>query len=162
MLPRSDGRTLAVIAVVVATCDQLLKAVVAAELGPSGTNRRIDVAGQWLAIEYTQNRGVAFGLLPQAGSLLTVAAITVLGILIGHYLRTGPRPVWETVGIGAILGGAAGNIIDRIRLGYVVDFIAVGAWPNFNIGDSAITLGVALLLWGWLSPRSSAQAQECI
>ena len=159
---RSDGRTLAVIAALVAFCDQLSKAIVAAELGQRGAGERIDIAGKWLAVEYAENRGVAFGFLPQAGPLLAVVSAAVLGILLAQYFRSGPRPLLETVGTGAILGGAAGNIIDRVRLGYVVDFIAVGAWPNFNVGDSAITLGVALIVWGLLSPRSTVRAQEGI
>jgi signal peptidase II len=151
VLRRSSAKTLVGIAALVALCDQPTKVIVAAQLGPGGATQRVDLAGQWLALEYAENRGAAFGFMPQAGPLLVAVSIVVLGILLGHYFRTEQRLIWETIGVGAIVGGAAGNVIDRLRLGYVIDFIAIGAWPNFNVADSAITLGVALLLWAWLS-----------
>jgi signal peptidase II len=67
-----------------------------------------------------------------------------------------PHPSWwHTAATGAIAGGAIGNLLDRVRLGYVVDFIAIGPWPNFNVADSAITMGALLLCWGWLRTNVS-------
>ena len=95
---------------------------------------RVEAADGWLALEYTENRGAAFGLLPGIAPVLAVATIAILAALLLHYARQTRPPLWHTLAVGAIAGGALGNLIDRVRLGYVVDFVSVGAWPNFNVG----------------------------
>lgn len=152
---RNDFTALAATAALVFALDQATKAAVLMTIGPSTSQRSIKLAGDWLALEYAENRGVAFGLLSDAGSWLALVAIIVLAALLAHYATTTKPEPWETVAIGAIVGGAAGNLFDRLRLGYVVDFLAVGAWPNFNVADSAITVGAILLLWGWLLPHNA-------
>jgi len=122
-------------------------------IGPGASAPRIEIVGAWIALEYAENRGAAFGLLVGLGPVLAVGSIAVVAVLLLHEWRTVNPPLWQTVGIGAIVGGAAGNLIDRVRLGYVIDYVAIGAWPNFNVADSAITLGVALAIWGWLYCR---------
>jgi signal peptidase II len=73
----------------------------------------------------------------------------VVVILAALYLRSGTPPWWQSIGVGLLAGGAAGNLADRARLGYVVDFVSVGRWPNFNVADSAITVGAVILITGW-------------
>ena len=108
----------------------------------------------WFNITLAHNYGAAFSFLADAGGwqrwFFVVLAIVVSLVLLVWLIRL-PRKEWMTgLGLGLILGGAVGNVVDRIRLGYVVDFIDVhfAGWhyPAFNIADSAITCGVILLL----------------
>jgi signal peptidase II len=140
--------TLVAIAAATAGIDQITKLAVIAALEPT-PSFRVELAS-WLALEYAENRGAAFGLFAGLSPLLAVAAIAIVVALLTHHRREADPPVSQTIAIGAIAGGAIGNVIDRLRLGHVVDFIAIGAWPNFNVADSAITLGALLLIWGWL------------
>jgi signal peptidase II len=146
---RNEAIVLAAIALFVVAVDQLTKGAVTAGLGPGSATSRLDILNEWVALEYAENRGVAFGLFAGFGPLLIVAASAVLVVVIAQFRRAGNPTVWQTVAIGLIAGGAVGNLLDRIRLGYVVDFVAVGPWPNFNVADSAVTVGVVMLLFMW-------------
>jgi len=150
---RSDIATLTGVAASVLLADQISKALLFGLIGPGSGRKVLEILGPWLELKYAENRGMAFGLFPNIGSLVTVAAIAVLAGLLWQFARERQPPLWQTVATGAIAGGALGNVLDRVRLGYVVDFIAVGPWPNFNVADSAVTVGALLLFWGWL--RSS-------
>lgn len=114
------------------------------------TPPRIDILGNWLSLEYAENRGVAFGLLGGLGPLVVIAPLLVLVIIAALYLRSPAPSLWQSLGVGLLAGGACGNLSDRLRLGYVVDFVSVGRWPNFNIADSAITIGAGILIVGWM------------
>ena len=158
---RRIGVPFALAAVVVAL-DQTLKAIVVAALGPDQSDHRIEVLGAILALEYVENTGAAFGALRGQGGLLSALALLTVGALIAYYrtLATPSRPI--TLALGLLLGGAMGNLADRLRLGYVVDFVAVGVWPKFNLADAAITVGVVLLGWHLLAPHpgSDLPAQD--
>ncbi len=127
--------------------DQLTKWLVSDRLGPGETSHRYDLLGDVVAVHYVENRGVAFGLFQGQAMIATVLAIVVLALLIRTYRRADAASWRMVCGCGLIVGGAVGNIADRMRLGYVVDFVAVSAWPTFNVADSAITIGVLLLAW---------------
>ena len=108
----------------------------------------------WLNITLAHNYGAAFSFLSDAGGwqrgFFIVLASVVSVVLLVWLLRL-PRQEWRTaLGLALVLGGAIGNLVDRVQLGYVVDFIDVhfGGWhyPAFNVADSAITCGVILLL----------------
>lgn len=129
--------------------DQFTKAWILYSLAPLSPPR-IDLLGRWLSLEYAENRGVAFGLLGGLGPLVVAAPLVVVVIIAALYLRTGAPPVWQSVSVGLLTGGAFGNLADRLRLGYVVDFVSVGRWPNFNVADSAITIGAMILIAGWM------------
>lgn len=135
--------------VIVFIADRLSKAWVLENLTPLQPPR-IDLIGTWLSLEYAENRGIAFGLLGNLGPLIVVLPLAVAAAVALLYLRAVDPPFWQTVGVGLLAGGAAGNLLDRWRLGYVVDFIAVGRWPNFNVADSAITIGALTLIAGWM------------
>lgn len=141
-----------VVAAAVAALDQGTKAWVTAALGPEAGRRVVELLGTLVVFDYVENRGAAFGVLQGAGALLAVLAVAVLGGLVWFCLRQPPGAWWAMVGIGLVMGGAVGNLVDRVRLGYVVDFVAVGWWPRFNLADGAITVGVVCLaiqsLWG--------------
>jgi signal peptidase II len=152
----SDKAGLIAIAASVATIDQLTKLLLVSTIGRSRLEPRIEVVDGWLALEYTENRGAAFGLLSGLVPILTVVSIAILSGLLLHFMRQVRPPLWQTVAIGAIAGGAFGNLLDRFRLGYVIDFVSVGPWPNFNIADSAITIGVMVLIWGSTRPAAAS------
>lgn len=127
--------------------DQATKAVVSDVLGRRADSHRSELLGSLLAFEYVENTGAAFGVLKGQGIILTVIAAAVVVLLIWRYLRGGRSSPLIAVSVGLLVGGALGNVIDRIRLGYVVDFVAVGTFPRFNAADSAVTIGVLLLAW---------------
>ncbi len=95
---------------------------------------------------YILNPGAAFGLLAnKTGFLIVVSIIVVIGIMAGY--RYLPRErVWAHIALGLISGGALGNLIDRIRIGRVIDFLDFRVWPVFNLADTAIVIGALLLI----------------
>lgn len=135
------GKAGAVLLGVVAL-DQLTKRIIEHTVIP-GDERRL-LPG--IQIVNTRNRGVAFGFLPGrhlAVSLLV--SIALLGLLLYFTRHASRRLIWLPTGM--VLGGALGNIIDRLRVGSVTDFIKLPlGWPPFNVADAAITIGVLLLL----------------
>jgi signal peptidase II len=141
---RGIALPLLIVAVII-SADQFAKWLVTSELGPGQPNHRHELLGSVLAVDYVENTGAAFGVLQgQTGILTAVALFVLLGLIIS-YRRVPDPSLFLSIGLGLLLGGAVGNLIDRFRLGYVVDFVAVGIWPKFNVADSAITIGVLLL-----------------
>jgi len=122
--------------------DQLAKAVVRATLyrGESWP------ADGFFRFTHGVNSGSAFGLFPNQTTLLIVASVIAIGFLIYFYRTYSPPSTLLRLAIGLQLGGAIGNLTDRLRLGAVVDFIDVGPWPIFNVADSSIVVGMALLV----------------
>lgn len=134
------GRAAAVAAVGV-VLDQVSKAIVRAEVQPGES---IDLIGGAEIVRVT-NRGIAFGLLDGAGSVVLVIAAIAFAGLLGIFLASAERPgLWLPIGL--LAGGAIGNLIDRIRLGAVTDFIDPPSWPAFNLADVEITVGVVILI----------------
>ena len=141
--------------------DQITKAVVLDRL-PLGVP--VTVIDGWLALTLVLNPGLAFGLLGSVppGWRWVVAALSLvaLAVLARVALRVLPAGGWTgRLAIGLIFGGAVGNLVDRARFGAVVDFVDVywrgWHWPAFNVADSAITVGVALLALRLLNDRST-------
>ena len=155
MPARSDTVALVGLSTAVAVTDQFTKSLIVSAIGAGRLESRVEVVDSWLALEYTQNRGVAFGLLSGLAPILAAASVAILAGLVLLYIRQATPSVWQTAATGLISGGALGNLIDRVRLGHVVDFLSVGPWPNFNIADSAITLGVLILIWGFTRPETT-------
>ena len=117
-------------------------------------NETVPVIDGFLNITYVQNTGVAFGILSSISSpaktiMLSVFTAFAAGVVIVYSLRSSPRNHLLQVALALILGGALGNLYDRLAYGYVIDFLEfyVGSyhWPAFNVADSAITIGVGLL-----------------
>jgi len=125
--------------------DQVAKTLVEANLIPG---EHVEVLGP-LDLTLAHNEGVAFGLASGGGALLialTLAALLFVGVL---FARNPARPgMW--VAVGLLAGGALGNLIDRVRVGHVTDYVDVLSWPPFNLADVAITLGVAVLALSYL------------
>jgi signal peptidase II len=119
-----------------------------------------------LSLSHVRNRGAAFGLLadaglPYQGPLLAVISLLALGAIAAYAWRLPDESRLPRLALAFILGGAIGNLVDRVRFGYVVDFIHVywnqHSWPDFNVADSAISTGVALLLLDMLRPARRAE-----
>ncbi|HJU80809.1 MAG TPA: signal peptidase II [Acidimicrobiia bacterium] len=136
------------LASVVVALDQLTKRWAATTFasGPQS------ILGDFLVFRFTENSGAAFSLLPDAGRLLGLAAVAAVGFI--SYALAKPRPVHEQVAFGLVLGGAIGNLTDRIFRGPgfldgpVIDWIQIPYWPTFNIADSAVSVAIAILLLG--------------
>ena len=134
-------RVVLVMAVVVAL-DQLTKAIVRADVAVGQVNELLP----FLKIGHVHNDGVAFGVLGGGGAVVRVGAFAALALLIGFFARNPGRALlWLPTGM--LLGGAVGNLIDRLRQGYVTDFIQLPHWPSFNVADIAITCGVVVLVF---------------
>lgn len=118
--------------------------------------------GDWMRLTYVRNTGVAFGL--GAGQGLPFAAITAAALLLVVVLALQARNrTWlRSIALGCVIGGAAGNLLDRVRWGSVVDFLDFGfgrnMFPVFNAADSAITVGVALFAWTLLFGHDAHEA----
>jgi len=99
-----------------------------------------------------RNTGVAFGFFPGGGALVLAATAGAVALLLAYFVRHPGRP-WLWLPTGLLLGGAVGNLVDRLRDGAVTDFVKVPLWPAFNVADMAITVGVLALLWVLEGPR---------
>lgn len=109
-----------------------------------------------VGLELIRNRGTAFGLFEGRWftlALILVAVLALVRLLTASNTAQSPTGV---VGAGAMLGGAIGNLIDRLPDGSVTDFIAVGPWPRFNLADTALTTGLVLVIGRQLLPSSSS------
>lgn len=101
----------------------------------------------WVSLTYVTNRGVAFGLFPKWGDLFVgVAMLVVVGIL-AYYVRLALGQWLVELSLGLMLGGAVGNLLDRLFHGHVIDFIDFKVWPVFNIADSCIVIGMVILAY---------------
>jgi signal peptidase II len=104
------------------------------------------------------NPGAAFGILPNQNVLfITTGLLLVIGAL-AIYRKLPPAKKILRIGLGLVLGGALGNLVDRLRFGKVVDFLDFRVWPVFNLADTAIFIGVCLLAWELL--KESGETNE--
>lgn len=98
-------------------------------------------------LTYIMNPGAAFGILPNQKALfITTGFLLIIAVLAG-YRKLPPGRKLLRYGLGLVLGGALGNLVDRLRFGRVVDFLDFHVWPVFNLADTAIFIGVCLLAW---------------
>lgn len=143
-----------VLAVVLAV-DQLTKALVNGAI-PRGGREELVLGA---ALVNVRNTGVAFGALSGGGALVTVVVLLALVALLAYFSRHATRPLaWLPTGL--LLGGALGNVVDRLREGAVVDFVKLPSFPAFNVADVSITFGVLALLWVMERAERRADAPE--
>jgi signal peptidase II len=112
---------------------------------------RIEVFGDMLRISHIRNSGAIFGIMRSSGGYFTVFSLVAAIVLVVVLLLSRRAHGLVKIGLGLVLGGAIGNLIDRLRIGAVVDFIDMGAgdsirWPSFNVADLAITVGVIFIV----------------
>jgi signal peptidase II len=97
------------------------------------------------SIHHVQNSGIAFGLFAGATPLVTALTALAVGWMLVFFARSGSRHPVLPVALGLLIGGSASNLVDRIRLGHVTDFLDFRYWPAFNLADTFICVGVAIL-----------------
>jgi signal peptidase II len=135
----------------------------------------VEFGGQWLPewltwlspyarIVHWYNSGAAFGIFQNGNLVFTILAFIVIGAILYYYRQVEAEDWTLKLAMGLQLGGAAGNLIDRLLMGKVTDFISISVFPVFNIADASISVGVAVLLLGvWLKEREeklkAAQAE---
>lgn len=125
--------------------DQVSKAYVVARLALHESWMPLDFIEPIFRFTHVHNTGVAFGMFQGGGVVFIVIPIIVSAVIVFYY-RELPAQAWLVrLALGLQMGGALGNLIDRLRQGYVVDFFNVEFWPVFNVADSCIVIGVALL-----------------
>ncbi len=141
------------LAVVVLLLDQSTKSLIVAWLdwGESWP------AEGFLRITHARNTGTAFSLFQGHSNILSFVAIFAVAVLLWVYATTGARSFILRVALGLQLGGALGNLLDRLQQGYVTDFLDVGPWPIFNVADSAISVGMVLMVWYFFSARDDKE-----
>jgi signal peptidase II len=123
--------------------DQILKIIVIKNLQ---LRQSIPIIQDIFHFTYTQNTGAGFGVFQGKTSLLIWFSIIVIGIIFFLYDKI-PKNKCAQLSVAAILGGTFGNLIDRINLGYVIDYLDFRIWPTFNIADSALTIGIIGLIF---------------
>jgi signal peptidase II len=133
---------LATVAVAAVLADQITKRVVTHTLGLDEAQHVIGP----LSIHHVQNSGIAFGLFSSATAGVTVVTSIAVVWMLVFFARSGSRHPVLPAALGLLIGGSVSNLLDRIRLGHVTDFIDFRYWPAFNLADSFIVVGVAILL----------------
>jgi signal peptidase II len=142
--------------------DQLTKAWLTSFLAPGES---VDVLGDLVRLVHARNAGGLFGFLQGQALPFAIVSMVVVGLIVLYHAR-GHRDPYLSITLGLLLGGALGNLTDRIRLGYVVDFVDAGIgslrWYTFNVADSAISVALLLLfaaaIWPSLAHRAAAHA----
>ena len=123
------------------TSDQATKHIVASQLA---LDERIHVLGPF-SIHHVQNSGIAFGLFAGATSLVTALTALAVGWMLLFFARSGARHPVLPIALGLLIGGSASNLLDRVLLGHVTDFLDFRYWPAFNLADTFIVVGVGIL-----------------
>jgi signal peptidase II len=149
-----------VIAVIIFALDQVSKLLVLRNIPEGESWGLFPALSRLFRFTFITNTGAAFGMFPQLGGTFMVVAIVVIAgiVLFYHHLPIGN--FWIRLSLGLQLGGALGNLVDRIMHGYVVDFVDIGFWPIFNLADLSIVTGVMILayfLWNEDNPPGPAE-----
>ena len=151
------------LALIVVLLDQASKWFMVARLDPYQPH---SVIPGFFNLVLVRNKGMAFGILGQSNSHLAVyllmgATLAAILVIVVFFWRARRDQKWLTVGLALILGGAVGNLLDRIRLGFVTDFLDFSIkgyhWPAFNVADSAVTIGTLWLLLNLVLGKSLSE-----
>jgi signal peptidase II len=147
------------LAAIVVVLDQLTKAWLVSFLAPGAS---VSVIGDYVRLVHGQNNGALFGLFRESALLFAIVSLGVIALIVVFHARSG-RSVYMSVTLGLLLGGAIGNLLDRFRLGYVVDFVDLGIgsfrWYTFNVADAAISLSLVLLVLLAVRPSLAGTAE---
>ena len=146
------------LAALVVVLDQITKAWLTSFLAPGQVQ---SVVGDYIRLVHGQNNGALFGLFRESALLFGIVSLGVIALIVGYHARGG-RSVYLSITLGLLLGGALGNLVDRFRLGYVVDFVDAGVgglrWYTFNVADTAISFALLLLLAATVLPSVARRA----
>jgi signal peptidase II len=134
------------LAAIVVVLDQLSKAWLVGQLDPG---EMLEILGEYVRLVHSRNTGALFGLFRDNAILFGIVSIGVIGLIVWYHGSSG-RNTLLSIALGLLLGGAIGNMIDRLRVGYVVDFVDLGIgglrFYTFNVADSAISCAILLLI----------------
>jgi signal peptidase II len=138
----AEWLALGAVAVAAIVADQLTKHIVSSQLA---LDDQVKLIGP-LSIHHVQNSGIAFGFFSSATSAVIVLTMFAVGWMLFFFARSGSRHPVLPVALGLVIGGSVSNLADRVRLGFVTDFLDFRYWPAFNVADSCIVIGVGILL----------------
>jgi len=148
------------LALTVLVLDQLTKAWLTSTLSPGEV---MSVIGDYVRLVFSQNSGALFGLFRDNAVLFGIVSIFVIGLIVVYQRQVGSS-LYLSIALGLLLGGALGNVTDRLRLGYVVDFVDIGIgdlrWYTFNVADAAISLSIVMLIAAALIPSLSGSGER--
>ena len=139
---RVQWLALAAVALAAIVADQVTKHLVAADLR---LGEGVHVVGPF-TIRHVENSGIAFGLFSNATAAVIIVTAIAIAWMLAYFARSGARHPVLPVALGLVIGGSISNLADRVRLGFVTDFLDFRYWPAFNLADSFIVVGVAILL----------------
>ena len=146
--------SLGAVAFAAVIADQLTKAIVTSRLD---LGDEVHVIGPF-SLHHVTNSGIAFGLFASATSIVILLTSVAVAWMLYFFARSGARHPVLPVALGLVIGGSVSNLVDRVRLGHVTDFLDVRYWPAFNLADTFIVVGVAALLLALvLSDRRASQ-----
>lgn len=149
---------LLIVASIVVVLDQMTKSYVRAHIPFGGRWMPLEWLAPYFRFVHWENTGAAFGLFQDGGPIFAVLAVIVSVFIIVYYPQIPKDEKLMRFAMGMQMGGALGNLIDRILFGPVTDFISVGEFAVFNIADASITVGVGLLIFSlWLSERKEGR-----
>ena len=151
----SQWLALGAVALAAIAADQLTKAIVSSQLALDDS---VHVIGPF-SIHHVQNSGIAFGLFASATSLVILLTGIAVAWMLYFFSRSGARHPVLPVALGLVIGGSVSNLVDRVRLGHVTDFLDLKFWPAFNLADSFITVGVVILLLALMAADRSRPAR---
>jgi len=144
--------SLLLVAAAAVAADQVTKQLVARTLALGDS---VELAGPF-SIHHVHNSGIAFGLFSSATSVVIALTGIAVGCLVLFFARSGRRHPLLPVALGLVLGGSVSNLLDRVRLGYVTDFLDLAYWPSFNLADTFIVVGVGLLFLSFVAADRSS------
>jgi signal peptidase II len=149
--------SLGLVAVAALCADQLTKSIVTSRLD---LGDEVHVVGTF-SIHHVTNSGIAFGLFASATPIVILLTSLAVAWMLYFFARSGSRHPVLPVALGLVIGGSVSNLIDRVRLGHVTDFLDFKYWPAFNLADSFIVVGVAILLLALVNAdRNAARPQR--
>lgn len=143
-----------ILAGAVLAADQLLKIIVAGKMFLGET---IPLWPEVFHLTYIHNPGAAFGVLEHQTFLFVVIAAALLAFLAVAYRELAAQGCFVRWGMGLLAGGAVGNLLDRVRLGVVIDYLDFRIWPIFNLADVAICVGAACIVWGLMRQKDEGE-----
>ena len=142
-----NGFVLLLTALAILVADQATKAVVVSSLA---VGEKAELLGDVVQVWHAQNRGAAFSLFQGGTVIFLVVSVLSIGMVAYFYRSFRDRSPWLHLVLGIVLGGTLGNFTDRLRQGYVTDWLSIGIgdtrWPTFNVADSSVVVGIGILV----------------
>jgi len=152
----TEWLALGAVALAAIIADQLTKHIVSSQLA---LDDQVKLIGP-LSIHHVQNSGIAFGLFSSATGAVIVLTTFAVGWMLLFFARSGARHPVLPVALGLVIGGSVSNLVDRVRLGHVTDFLDFKYWPAFNLADSFIVVGVGILVLALVAADRPARSRS--